>query len=228
MLLPTRQNIAIQASDTDYNRPMPDREPSILGVPPGARDGAAAVSSAPVVLPGTRPGTSRQPVARDDAPVVWAAGFWRRTAAAIFDGLVVSPLLIAVVLSASKLAGLNLPILRRGSIDTWLDLALAGDPAFLGALGLAVAVLAVYLFLFQSLAARTIGMRALGLTIIDLVGAPITPWRAGLRTLGYLACLATLGLGFVWVGFDREKRGLHDWLAGTLVTRRTPRGARRG
>ena len=30
---------------------------------------------------------------------------------------------------------------------------------------------------------------------------------------------ATLGLGFAWIGFDREKRGLHDWLAGTYVVR---------
>jgi uncharacterized RDD family membrane protein YckC len=24
-------------------------------------------------------------------------------------------------------------------------------------------------------------------------------------------------LGFFWVGFDSEKRGLHDWIAGTYV-----------
>jgi uncharacterized RDD family membrane protein YckC len=24
-------------------------------------------------------------------------------------------------------------------------------------------------------------------------------------------------LGFLWVGFDSEKRGLHDWIAGTYV-----------
>ena len=229
-------------ADTYYNRPMPDREPSMFGGSslsgpsgpsgsssrPGQGQGAVSAPEAAIVLPESRPGTSRPPVARDDAPVVWAAGFWRRTAAGLFDALIVSPLVLAVILSASKLAGLNLPALRNGSIDTWLDLALAGDPAFLGALGLGVAVIALYLFLFQALAARTIGMRAFRMTIIDLGGAPIPPWRAGLRTLGYLVSMATLGLGFIWVGFDREKRGLHDWLAGTLVTRPPPRGARRG
>jgi uncharacterized RDD family membrane protein YckC len=28
-----------------------------------------------------------------------------------------------------------------------------------------------------------------------------------------------LALGFLWIGFDREKRGLHDWLADTYVVR---------
>ena len=39
------------------------------------------------------------------------------------------------------------------------------------------------------------------------------------RTAGYLAGLATLSLGFLWIGFDAEKRGLHDWIAGTYVIR---------
>jgi uncharacterized RDD family membrane protein YckC len=191
---------------------MHDGEPSMLRA-----DGA-------VVLPEAPPSAPR-PVARDDTQVVWAAGFWRRAGAAIFDTLIVLPLVLAVILSAAKLSGLDLPSLRHASLDTWLDLALAGDPAFLGALGLGLAVVAVYLLLFQALVSHTIGMRAFRLEIIDLGGAPLTPWRATLRTIGYLVGIATLGLGFLWVAFDREKRGLHDWLAGTLVTRPAPRGA---
>ena len=30
---------------------------------------------------------------------------------------------------------------------------------------------------------------------------------------------ATLFLGFLWIGFDSEKRGLQDWIAGTYVIR---------
>ncbi len=193
---------------------MDEREPAM------GRGGGA------VVLPEPPPPARPLAPPRDDGAVVWAAGFWRRLGAALVDGIIVLPLVLAVILSASKLAGLDLPALRHGSIDTWLDLALAGDPAFLGALGLGVAVIVVYLLLFQALVSRTIGMRALGLTIVDLTGAPLGPWRAALRTVGYLVALATLGLGFLWVGFDRERRGLHDWLAGTLVTRPPPRGAR--
>jgi len=72
-------------------------------------------------------------------------------------------------------------------------------------------------------------MRALGLKVIDVYGEPPSVTRSALRTLGYLAGLATLGLGFVWVGFDAEKRGLHDWIAGTYVIRTDGnRGAKQG
>jgi len=100
-----------------------------------------------------------------------------------------------------KIAGLDLPPLGHSSFDTWLDLVLAGDAGFVGAVGLGLAVVLVYLLLFQTLASRTIGMRALGLGIIDLRGLPLSPWRAGLRTVAYLASLATVGLGFVWNRF---------------------------
>ena len=58
------------------------------------------------------------------------------------------------------------------------------------------------------------------------------PWRAARRAslLGdgsyafaaitfAVGSVATLGLGFFWIGFDSEKRGLHDWLAGTYVVK---------
>jgi hypothetical protein len=41
----------------------------------------------------------------------------------------------------------------------------------------------------------------------------------GARCAGYLAGIATLFLGFLWIGFDHEKRGLQDWIAGTYVIR---------
>ena len=37
-----------------------------------------------------------------------------------------------------------------------------------------------------------------------------------------MAGLATLGLGFLWIAFDSEKRGLHDWLSGTYVVKERP------
>src|SRR5262249_39302908 len=171
---------------------MHDGEPSMLRA-----DGA-------VVLPEAPPSSSR-PAVRDDAPVVWAAGFWRRTGAALFDTLIVLPVVLAVILSAAKLSGLDLPSLRHASLDTWLDLALAGDPAFLGALGLGLAVVAVYLLLFQALVSHTIGMRAFRLEIIDLGGAPLTPRRATPPPLGYLASLPPPPLGFLWVALPPSK-----------------------
>jgi uncharacterized RDD family membrane protein YckC len=55
--------------------------------------------------------------------------------------------------------------------------------------------------------------------IIDVFGDRPSPARCIARVAGYLAGVATLFLGFLWMGFDSEKRGLHDWIAGTYVIR---------
>jgi uncharacterized RDD family membrane protein YckC len=195
---------------------MDEREPTFLGAGPGA-------SERPVVLPDPPAGARIAPVPRDDAHAVYVAGLWRRAAGGLVDAAIVLPLALAVVWVASKLTGLTLPSPRKSAVDYWLDLMLAGDPGLLTALGLGAAVLVIYLLLFQTLAARTLGMRVVGLRIIDVYGDPPPVWRAGLRALGYLVAIGTGGLGFLWIGFDREKRGLHDWLAGTYVIKPPPR-----
>ena len=67
---------------------------------------------------------------------------------------------------------------------------------------------------------RTPGFPLFGLRVVDPYGDPPGLLRATVRSLGYFASAATLGLGFVWSAFDREKRALHDRIAGTFVARR--------
>jgi uncharacterized RDD family membrane protein YckC len=150
---------------------------------------------------------------------VTVAGFWRRLVGGAIDALIVMPAWLLLAWLAGKLTGLALPAAHSATIDYWLDLFLAGDPALWGALGLGAAIAAVYLLVFQVTMGRTLGMRVMDLKVIDVFGDPPSAWRAGARTLGYFANLLTIGLGFIWVGFDPEKRGLHDWLAGTYVAR---------
>jgi uncharacterized RDD family membrane protein YckC len=40
------------------------------------------------------------------------------------------------------------------------------------------------------------------------------------RYVGYYLSFCALGLGVIWVAFDRRKQGWHDKLAGTVVIRR--------
>jgi uncharacterized RDD family membrane protein YckC len=160
---------------------------------------------------------------REQRRVVYVAGFWRRALAALADAVILIPLSVLLVKLAGRVAGLEVPSPRRMGIDYWLDLALAGDPGLLGALGLTAAIVLVYLLLFQAMAGRTLGMRLLKIRIVDVYGENPTALRAAVRTLGYLASLATGSLGFLWIGFDREKRGLHDWLAGTYVVKPPPK-----
>jgi uncharacterized RDD family membrane protein YckC len=195
-----------------YNGAMDAREPEVLTTPPGVRPSTEK--------PHEKPGPDRPTRPRlDDGPIVHVAGFWRRLAASLVDLLVAVPIAFILAKLAGRVAGIHLPPARRTGLDYWLDLALAGDPALWGGLGLGAAIVALYLYLFQVMAGRTPGMRLLRMRVIDLYGDPPSAVRAGVRVAGYLASVCTLSLGFLWIGFDREKRGLHDWLAGTYVVK---------
>jgi uncharacterized RDD family membrane protein YckC len=163
--------------------------------------------------------TAREGAGVADAPVVIVAGFWRRLLAGLADTAVVLPVALLLALVAGKISGIAFPPARHAGIDYWLDLALAGDPALWGIVGLVIAIGTLYLVVFQAMMGRTLGMRLLRLRIIDVYGDAPGLARAAIRAGGHLACLATLGLGYVWIGFDREKRGFHDWIAGTYVIR---------
>ncbi len=147
------------------------------------------------------------------------AGFWKRLLAAAIDTAVILPISILLSWIGGSILNLHLPPSRFRSLDTWLDLLIVGDPVLVGTIGLAVAIAMVYLFVFQSTLGRTPGMRALKIRIIDGYGDKPSMERAAARTLGYLVATATLGIGFLWVGFDAEKRGLHDWISNTYVVK---------
>ncbi len=76
----------------------------------------------------------------------------------------------------------------------------------------------------------TPGLRLLGLRLLDWRHrTPIGYPRAFLRLAALLVTILTLGLGYLVVPFRRDRKALHDLLAGTLVTRRVrPFGGRPG
>jgi uncharacterized RDD family membrane protein YckC len=167
-----------------------------------------------------RPRSGREPVPRGSrtaAPTFYVAGFWRRLAAGLIDVAVLAPVMLLLTWLAAIVTGIHLPAANHRGLDFWLDMFLAGEPALIGGIGLALAIALIYLFLFQATTGRTLGMRVLRVRVIDLFGDPPSMLRTAARTAAYLASIATLGLGFFWIGFDSEKRALHDWLAGTYV-----------
>jgi uncharacterized RDD family membrane protein YckC len=186
---------------------MTDREPAVLGAQGTARP------------PRSFPGAAAP--ARSAAPAVYVLGFWRRAAAAAIDLAVVLPTAMLVCWIAGKLSGVSLPPMKIGllDVDLWIDLVLAFDPGLLMNLALTWAIGLTYLTVFHIARGRTLGMAALHMKVIDLYGDRPSPRRCLLRLLGYVASVASLGLGFAWVAFDSEKRGLHDWIAGTYVVR---------
>jgi uncharacterized RDD family membrane protein YckC len=147
----------------------------------------------------------------------YVGGFWQRGLAALIDLAIIIPVSIVLCKVAGSLTGLGLPPSRVRGLDFWLDLMLASDATLIGALGLTLAIGSIYALIFHISMGRTMGMRALDLRIIDIYGDEPSTQRSLARTAGYLLGVATLGLGFIWIAFDSEKRGLHDWLAGTYV-----------
>ena len=213
---------------------MSQREPSkTQGQPDGVGSGAAPKVAANVAAgPSTAMGSAGEAglqarmraasgAGRSSrpAPTFYAAGFWRRLGAAVVDIAIILPVGLILSWLAGQIAGVHLPESRHYGVDFWLDLLLSSDPALLGMIGLLVATAAIYAAIFQITWAATPGMRTLGLSIIDLYGDPPSVLRSIARTAGYLASAVTLGLGFLWIGFDRERRGLHDWLSGTHVVK---------
>jgi uncharacterized RDD family membrane protein YckC len=91
--------------------------------------------------------------------------------------------------------------------------------SFALALLIQTATSAVYTIGFWVAKGATPGKMAMGLQIVMADGRPITGGAAVLRFVGYYVNVLTLGIGYLMIGFTPEKRGLHDYLAGTFVVR---------
>lgn len=159
--------------------------------------------------------------ARPAGPVVQVGGFWRRSLAAAVDALCLSPVLLIAGWFAFRMAGISVaggPALRA---EVVLELLLWGGLPVYAVLVLAIGLTQLYAFLFLAVAGHTPGLRLLRLRVINVYGERPEWWRVVLRCCGLLLGMGLLGLGLIWIGVDREKRGLHDWLAGTYVVRRT-------
>ena len=69
----------------------------------------------------------------------------------------------------------------------------------------------------------TILPSALTLAFIAVLGETLT--QLVIRYLGYFVSTIPLGLGLLWVGFDRRKQGWHDKMANTVVVRPAKKNA---
>jgi uncharacterized RDD family membrane protein YckC len=70
---------------------------------------------------------------------------------------------------------------------------------------------------FWALSGQTPGKALLGLRIMRTDGRRMTLSTALLRYLGYWLSALPLFLGFAWILVDDQRRGWHDWVAGTYV-----------
>ncbi|PAW80269.1 MAG: hypothetical protein B9S27_06590 [Opitutia bacterium Tous-C8FEB] len=112
-----------------------------------------------------------------------------------------------------RIAALAIDALVVGIV---VALAHALAPAFL-------LVLAGYGAVLWRLRGTTIGGTVCGLRVVRTDGREVDWTTAGLRALGCFLSLLPLGLGFLWIAFDRDHQAWHDKVAGTVVLR-VPRG----
>ena len=84
-----------------------------------------------------------------------------------------------------------------------------------------VARYAVWLVYFVGLwtLGGTVGMRILGIRLIDKNGARPSVVVSLRRALGFVLSAIPFGLGFLWIAFDKRKQGWHDKVAGTFAAR---------
>lgn len=78
-------------------------------------------------------------------------------------------------------------------------------------------VLVLYEWLSVAVAGRTPAMAVLGLRVVSRDGRPLPTRRALARTLVLPFSALLFGLGFLGLLLDRERRGLHDLVAGSTV-----------
>ncbi|MFQ5828403.1 MAG: RDD family protein [Candidatus Methylomirabilia bacterium] len=138
----------------------------------------------------------------------------RRGAAFLLDQLILAN---AWLLFSSWAVVLYLSVTRRPG-DLLSLTALGGFLAVLGVL-----LRAIYWIVFVGGCGQTPGKMALGLQVVRRDGRAVRYGRAASRWIGTGLAALPLGLGFLGLLVTREKRGLHDWLAGTRVVRAAAR-----
>ena len=142
-------------------------------------------------------------------PPLQYAGFWLRVAASIIDTL------LLVVVTAPLLFGLY-------GWDAFTDAPSDRPFPGLGSLlfNYIFPVVAVLAFWFYKSA--TPGKMAFNLIIVDArTGGKPTAGQFILRYLGYFISFIPLGLGILWIAFDKKKQGWHDKIAGTIVVKKS-------
>lgn len=157
------------------------------------------------------------PLSSEDERRYRVLGFWRRAAAGVIDVVVLVPIILLLALVTASVGGRPPRSLTELGPGYVLDLALDGGGVGLAVLVIAALVIYLYFFIFHALRGQTLGKRAMAAAVIDAYGEPPSIGRTMLRTAATFLSLAAFSVGWLWIGFDRERRALHDLLAGTYV-----------
>jgi uncharacterized RDD family membrane protein YckC len=170
------------------------------GYPLGPGAPAAVAPTAPQYSAGLLADNTQHFVAEGVAAAVVYAGFWRRFAAAIIDGIIFLVVLTIGDVILGQIFGSSASAYATFSFGLFLGLGIA-----------------YYVGQECSRRQATIGKRALGIIVTDMHGERVSNGRGLGRYLGKILSVCTLMIGFLMAGFTEKKQALHDMMAGTLV-----------
>ena len=135
------------------------------------------------------------------------AGFWRRLLAFTIDTLLLSllsTLMLATLYGTEYLA--QVQQLKEFSQINWLDVVLEQAFPALWTIGFWIILMA------------TPGKLLLDCQVVDArTLQKASPVQLTVRYLAYLLSILPLGLGFLWIAFNKRHQGWHDKLANTVV-----------
>jgi uncharacterized RDD family membrane protein YckC len=146
------------------------------------------------------------------------AGFWIRLVGWLIDAIIVGVVNSVVQLLAvgSMFATFTPP--QPGAA---VDIGAMG--AMMGRLGLAsligMAINACYEGFFVAKLGATPGKMVIGVKVIRPDGSPVSLGRAFGRYFAKILSFLILAIGYIMIGFDAEKRGLHDMICDTRVVK---------
>jgi uncharacterized RDD family membrane protein YckC len=146
--------------------------------------------------------------------VIQTAGFWRRSFTFLLDLTIVNLIYFSFLL-IGKLAlqvGLTRADMDRPSEDLILSLV---SPLFL----LWLILFLIYFSLFAYFGGQTPAKMLSGIQVRSITLTTLTWKQAILRVIGYSFSSFFFGAGFLFMLFNRDRRALHDFIAGTRVIR---------
>lgn len=136
------------------------------------------------------------------------AGFWIRVAAALVDGLIMG--------AVSSGFGMVFGGIMGGLGGSQADLGAAAVGFGLNMI-ISTALGIAYDVFFIGTYGATPGKMACGLRVVRANGSKVGYLLAFGRYWGKVVSSMTMGIGFLMVAFDDEKRGLHDRICNTRV-----------
>lgn len=132
-------------------------------------------------------------------------GLWQRVLASLVDTALVVLITVPLMYFAYGEIYPQTDTFVMGPMDVLINYALP----FIGVI------------LFWVYKSATPGKMVIKAQIVDAqTGCKPSAKQSVIRYLGYFVSTIPLGLGLMWVGWDKRKQGWHDKLAGTVVIKK--------